>query len=216
MQKIGFVKINRRRIGRGIKSVKRMDKKAATRERLLECAAKIIGKYGYEGCSISRITLRAGVAHGAFYLYFKSRQALFDEILPALGGEMLDFISEAIHDSKGLLDLERRGLTANFEYLSRKPYIYRLLHEAELYSATAYQKHLSSMVERYRRSLHRSLLAHQLHNFSDDDLDVLATMLIGARDHLLTRYCVDGQRVRPLPPQVVDAYIRFVAQGLNT
>jgi len=205
-----------RRIGRGIKSVKRMEKKAATRARLLVSAARIIGKYGYEGCSISRITQRAGVAHGAFYLYFKSRQALFDEILPTLGGGMLDFISEAIRDSKGMLELERRGLTANFQYLSKQPYMYRVLHEAELYAPTAFQKHLSSMIERYARSLHRSLLAHQLHNYSDEDLAILAAMLIGARDHLLTRYCVDGHRVLPLPSHVVDTYVKFVAQGLNT
>jgi AcrR family transcriptional regulator len=215
MAKAAIGKDKPRRISRGFKSVKRLEKKAATRDRLLQTAAKIIGRYGYKGCSISRVTLRAGVAHGAFYLYFKSQQALFDELLPAVGGEMLNYISEAIRDSKGLLDLERRGLTANFEYLSKQPHMYRVLHEAELYSATAYQKHLSSMVDRYRRSLHRSLLADQLHDFSDNDLDVLATMFIGARDHLLTRYCMDGQRIRPLPPHVIDAYIKFVEHGLK-
>jgi len=128
---------------------------------------------------------------------------------------MLEFISEAIRDSKGMLELERRGFTANFEYLTRRPYMYRVLHEAELYAPTAFEKHLSSMIERYRGSLHRSLLAHQLERYSDEDLDVIAAMLIGARDHLLTRYCVDGQRVRPLPAHVIDSYIKFVAHGLD-
>jgi hypothetical protein len=32
------------------------------RLRLIESAGKIIGKYGYSGCSISRVTVRAKIA----------------------------------------------------------------------------------------------------------------------------------------------------------
>jgi len=197
------------------RSPAKVKKTEDTRKRLIEAAGKLIGRHGYSGCSIARITSRAGVAHGAFYLHFKSQQELFDLLLPTLGAQMLDEISEAVRDSHGVLDLERKGIVANFDYLRTKPYMYRVQREAQLYAPKAYATHNNAIVERYARSLHRSLEAHQVKNFSEDDLQVVATMLIGARDYILDRYCVDGRDIRPLPPKVLDAYIQFVAHGLS-
>jgi AcrR family transcriptional regulator len=197
------------------RSPARIERSEATRNRILEVAAKLIGRTGYAGCSIARITARAGVAHGAFYQHFESQQQLFDEILPTLGSVMLGEISNAVHDSTGILELERRGLIANFEYLKRKPYMYRVLREAKVYSPKAFARHFDDLAARYARSLDRSLRADQISDFSTNDLGVLAAMLIGARDQILERYCAEGRRIRSLPKNVIDAYLRFVAQGLG-
>ena len=193
----------------------RAQKTEITRARLLAAAAKVIGKYGYGGCSIARITRRAGVAHGAFYLHFKSQQQLFDQILPTLGQVMLDAISHAIRDSTDIVELERRGLEENFAYLSKHPYMYRVMNEAELYAPNAFKAHMDEMVARYSRSLHRSLLNHEVHDFSSDDLEALAAMLMGARAYLLMLFCADKNAVKPLPPEMVDRYLRFVVHGLG-
>jgi AcrR family transcriptional regulator len=183
--------------------------------RLIAAAAKVIGKYGYGGCSIARITRRAGVAHGAFYLHFKSQQELFDQILPTLGHGMLDAISHAVRDSTDIVELERRGLQENFAYLSKHPYMYRVMNEAELYAPKAFKLHMDDMVSRYSRSLHRSLLNHQVHDFSLEDLEALAAMLLGARAYLLMRFCADKNAVKPLPTEMVDRYLRFMIHGLG-
>jgi AcrR family transcriptional regulator len=193
----------------------RAQKTESTRARLIAAAAKVIGKYGYGGCSIARITRRAGVAHGAFYLPFKSQQELFDQILPTLGHVMLDAISHAIRDSTDIVELEQRGLEENFAYLSKHPYMYRVMNEAELYAPNAFKTHMDDMIARYSRSLHRSLLNHQVHDFSSDDLEALAAMLMGARAYLLMRFCADKSSIKPLPPEMVDRYIRFVVHGLG-
>jgi AcrR family transcriptional regulator len=46
-----------------------------TRKALIRAASEVIGEFGYDGASIGRITERAGLAQGTFYLYFDSRQA---------------------------------------------------------------------------------------------------------------------------------------------
>ena len=52
-----------------------------TRRRLLDAAERVFGELGYPDASIVKITEAAGVAQGTFYLYFDSKQAVFDELV---------------------------------------------------------------------------------------------------------------------------------------
>ena len=54
------------------------------REQILKSAATLFGKKGYHATSISDIIKEAGIARGTFYLYFKNKRAIFDEILDML------------------------------------------------------------------------------------------------------------------------------------
>jgi AcrR family transcriptional regulator len=56
----------------------------ARREQILTHAALLFGKKGYHATSISDIIKSAGIARGTFYLYFKNKRAIFDEILDML------------------------------------------------------------------------------------------------------------------------------------
>jgi AcrR family transcriptional regulator len=192
----------------------RLQPNEEVRLKLIEAAGKMIGKYGYAGCSIARVTARAKIAHGAFYLNFASQQDLFDAVLPTLGASMLHEIGQAIQSPKDIIDLERRGFKANFEYLTNHPYLYRVLSEAELYAPAAFQQHLNAMVTGYVSSLRRSRFLHYIDSYSDDELEAIATMLIGARAYLLMRYGVVNNAVKPLPPGKLEAYLKFVSHGL--
>jgi AcrR family transcriptional regulator len=199
---------------RRARSAKSLQKRAATRLQLVELAGKLIGRYGYAGCTIGRLAAKARVAYGSFYLHFKSQQDLFDSVLPILGQHMLDEIGHAIHDSKDLIDLEKRGFEANLAYLIANPYLHRVVTEAQLYAPKAFQQHMDAMTESYRRSLERSLAAGHIPGFSPEELEAVATMLIGARAQLLTRYGTKKGELRPLPQHTIETYLKFVAHGL--
>jgi AcrR family transcriptional regulator len=51
---------------------------------LLACALEVFAERGYHAASVSHIISRAGVARGTFYLYFKNKRAVFDELLDDL------------------------------------------------------------------------------------------------------------------------------------
>jgi AcrR family transcriptional regulator len=191
------------------------DKNEATRRKLIDAAAKVIGRYGYAGASIARITAKAGIAHGAFYLHFKSQQDLFDAILPTVGGAMLDAISKAVRDSRDLEELEFRGIKANFAYLVRHPEIHRIMNEAELHAPRAFARYLAELTRRYSGSLRRTFQNKPHPRFRDDELETLAAMLEGARAYLLMKYCQAGRRIKPLPDAVISTYVRFVLDGLR-
>lgn len=201
--------------GRRRRSEAQLQKNEETRMRLLNAAARVIGKYGYAGCSIARVAARAKVAHGTFYLHFKSQQELFDLLLPTLGARMLDRISEAVRNAPSLLEVERRGLETNFAYLVAHPYMYRLMMEAELFAPTAFRAHIYMLIERYVRSLRRSLKDQDAPLYSDVELEQVASMLLGARSYLLMRFCAVDGKIQPLSPDILDTYLRFVANGLK-
>lgn len=196
------------------RSPRQIQRNEETRQQLLEAAGRVIGKYGYAGCTIARVTARAKIAHGTFYLHFRSQQELFDQVLPVLGAGMLKVIAAAIRDSKDILDLERRGFEANFAYLSAHPHMYRVLSEAELYAPEAFQGYLDTLTLGYARSLRRSL-SPDMGDLSDTELETLATMLIGARTYLLMRYGVKNHAVKPLPADKIETYLKFVAHGIG-
>jgi len=67
-------------------------KAEARRTALIEAATKCFAKRGYHATGVSNIISEAGVARGTFYLYFKSKQDIFSEILD----EFIDHLGERI------------------------------------------------------------------------------------------------------------------------
>ena len=127
---------------------------------------------------------------------------------------MLEVIAAAIQDPQDIIDLERRGFQANFNYLTAHPYMYRVLTEAELFAPKAFQLHMDRVAKGYARSLQRSQFARQLKQFDVDELETIATMLIGARTYLLMRYGVIDNVVKPLPAGKLESYLKFIANGI--
>jgi AcrR family transcriptional regulator len=61
----------------------RQESRLETRTRLLESAAQLFARGGYEGASVDLIAESAGYSKGAFYSNFGSKEAIFLELLDA-------------------------------------------------------------------------------------------------------------------------------------
>ena len=177
------------------------------RARLIEAAAKVVGERGYAGASIARITQEAGVAQGAFYLHFSSQQELFDILLPLIGDDMIDHIGRTVRDAGSLDDIETRGLFANVDYLADHPNLVRILREAEYFAPGAYHAFIDALA--------RSRAAGEIRGFDENELAVVADMLMGARNFLIERHAMQGEGCAPLPDDVARTYLKFVLAGLK-
>jgi AcrR family transcriptional regulator len=60
---------------------KREQKKAATREALLEAATKVFARQGYVSASVDEVAWEAGLTKGAVYSNFASKDALFAAVI---------------------------------------------------------------------------------------------------------------------------------------
>lgn len=192
----------------------RAEKSIENRNSILEAAAEIVGELGYAEASIARITQRAGLAQGTFYLYFDSRQALFDELLPHMGQGLLDFLHRRVEGATDMLEVEERGFRGFFDYLQQNPSFFRVLNEAEVAAPQAYETHFTKLRERYVDSLERSWNRGQLPGYAREELEVLAYILMAARSYLYLRYSKDESGPKPIPDWVVNAFRKFIAGGL--
>lgn len=61
-----------------------------TKASLLEAAAKVFARRGYDGASISEITSEAGLTSGAIYAHYASKAELFNATLEAYAERDLD------------------------------------------------------------------------------------------------------------------------------
>ena len=66
---------------------------AAKRERIMEAAAKEFAAHGYEGATLNRILVEAGISKGAAYYYFDDKADLYLTALLHYGQDTLVHIN---------------------------------------------------------------------------------------------------------------------------
>lgn len=207
--------MTRKRPGKAAKAKpSRAERKEDVKRRLFLAAAKIVGRDGYAEASVARITAKAGVAQGTFYNHFANRQALLDQLLPAIGRTMLDFIQERVNGAAGEQEREMERLRAFFDFLREVPEFPRILNEAEFFAPAGYARHFAIIVAGYLRILKAARAESAVADFSDEELEVLVHILLGARGYLGRRYAFVGNRVREVPAQVFSAYEKLLTHGI--
>ena len=192
----------------------RAEKTARIREKLMMSAARVVGQFGYRDASVQRITADAGLAQGTFYLYFASRQALFDELLPYFGLDMLDEVrlrSEGMH---AFFEREEIGMKAVVEYLHENPWFWRLLNEAEVEAPVAWQRHHDEVTRRYVRFLKRARAEGELTGYAESELGTLTQLLVAARDYIYRSHLTSHDPRKKVPAALIRTYRKFIENGL--
>lgn len=193
----------------------RAEKVQRVRHALFQAAARVVGKYGYAGASVSRITAQAGVAQGTFYNHFESRQTLLDQLLPSLGEDLLVSLRQRVSAEASEIDRERQRFEGFFEFLSQNPDFYRILNEADLFAPKAYRRHIKNMAASYLRALQRARSNDALaERFSDRELEVLVYMLLGIRNYIGIRFASRSKKGEALPKYVTNTVLKVLQNGV--
>lgn len=192
----------------------RSEKNDDVKRRLFSAAAKVVGSHGYAEASVARITELAGVAQGTFYNHFGNRQELLDQLLPVIGQQMVAYIQHRMDNSASELEKEQTRFRAFFDFLLETPEFLRILNEAEVYAPEGYQKHLDNIATSYVRTLKRGRGAQGVGDFTDEELEVIVHILMGARGYLSRRYAYGDTGAQTIPAHVESAYIKLIAKGL--
>ncbi|HKT14617.1 MAG TPA: TetR family transcriptional regulator [Allosphingosinicella sp.] len=193
----------------------RAEKAEKIRQDLFRAAASVVGEHGYLNAMILMITSKANVANGTFYNYFESQQDLFDQLLPGLGREMLDFIAERSRSGETELERERQRFEAFFEFLRERPEFYRILYEAEVFAQDAHDAHMRQVMKGYSGVLRKALNSGEITGYTSRELDVVALILMGARHYIAMRYLRQEEGDGTLPDWAARTYNKFIAGGLK-
>lgn len=189
----------------------------ATRRRLLEAAEAVFGEHGYHEASIVKITERAGIGLGTFYLYFDSKRSIFEALVVDLNRRVRHSMSEAMAGASSRREAERAGFTGFFRFTAEHPALYRVVREAESVSPESLRLHYTRIVEGYETGLRAAQEAGDVDRALDPEVTAWALMgmseLIGMR-FLLWERDGAGPAPRVLEPKVLDDMMRFIDNAL--
>lgn len=181
-----------------------------TRAKLLDAAEKEFGERGYHEAAISRITQRAGVAMGTFYVYFQSKEEIFRALVDHMGTVTRAWIAERIADAPDRITAETRGMRAFIEFARAHKDLYRIVMEAQFVAEDAYRRYYTVFAEAYRRNLAQAAERGEIRKGADEER---AWALIGASVFLGMRYGVwDESRSAE---EVAEGAADLIANGLK-
>jgi AcrR family transcriptional regulator len=190
----------------------------ATRRRLLEAAEHVFAEQGYHEASIVKITERAGIGLGTFYLYFDSKQTIFESLVVDLNQRVRHSMAEAMAGAGSRLEAERAGFAGFFRFTAQHPALYRVVREAEFVSPEMLKLHYTRIVDGYEAGLRRAQHDDEIDRSLDPEIAAWALMgmgeLIGMR-YLLWDRGADGAAPAALPDDVFDALMHFIDNALT-
>jgi AcrR family transcriptional regulator len=93
-------------------------KSEATRARILEAALALFREQGFEPATMRQIATRAGVATGAAYYYFASKDAIVLAFYEQAQQEMQPKIEEALASSKDIRERLRGVIEVKLDYFA--------------------------------------------------------------------------------------------------
>ena len=65
-----------------------------TRARLIEAATAVFASKGFHATRVDDIVEAAETSHGTFYVYFATKEAVFDELVADVGAEMVELVDD--------------------------------------------------------------------------------------------------------------------------
>ncbi len=86
------------------------------RDALLEAATRVFGKYGFDCATMEQIAQEAEVAKGTTYLYYRSKQSIYDATLSRGLAELDDWTREALDRAPNLHNAIAAFVTARAQY----------------------------------------------------------------------------------------------------
>jgi AcrR family transcriptional regulator len=185
---------------------------ALTRERLLAAAESVFGDLGYHDASIVKITEAAGVAMGTFYLYFRSKKEVFDELLRDLNRRVRYTMSQASSQGETRLEQEVLGFRAFFRFTAEHPALYRVIRQAEFVSPEMLRYHYERLSAGYVEGLNEAIERGEVGKI-DAEISAWALMAIG---ELIGMRWILWEERDEMPAGVLDEIERIVACVLDS
>jgi AcrR family transcriptional regulator len=97
------------------------------RDAILIAGRELFAERGFNAAAVSEIAARAGIAKSVIYHHFGSKAGLYEAIVEAETGELLDRVAAAVPSGGAGAPRLRPGLDAYLAFLEQNPAAWRLL-----------------------------------------------------------------------------------------
>ena len=127
---------------------------------LLEAATRVFGKHGFDAATMEQIAREADVAKGTTYLYYRSKQSIYDAALSRGLAELDQWTREALDRAPNLHDAIAAFVTARAEYFLEHRDFFRMYVAAisrQITSVKPRASEFQAMVDRQTRRLEAAI-----------------------------------------------------------
>ena len=183
----------------------------ATRNKIMKSAERLFGEKGYYDTSINDIAMKAKVAPGTIYIYFKDKFTLYCYLLNdyshLLRSEIVRKIKEL--DCKTRREAEKVGMLHFLQTIEEHPYIYQIIWESLYIDKNLFIDYYTNFAAHYRKGLDKAYVNNEIGEW---DNEVIAYLLMGIVNFIGLRY-VFFKKDRDLE-EVVDEVMKVLDGGL--
>lgn len=198
--------------GRTARAERRRSERKA---QVVQAATRRIARQGYVNTSVADVIDEAGISRGTFYLYFESRDALFEEIVDRFVSELESTIEIVTLED----DAPTEKVLANFrraiELLADNPDLTKVLFREAVGQSEAVDVRINAFYEFMRRMVVGALRKGRLRGLIRPvDESILAPAIVGAVKEVVHTQLVLGQGTVD-PERIAGAILDFAINGLR-
>ena len=196
---------------------------AATKERLMDAAARVFVERGYDGARVDEIAATAKVNKRMMYLYYGSKQDMYQAVIRAQFERFEQETRDALVDTSDPAEQVRAIITSYFDYLAANPGFVRLLGWETLSLARHESEALVEWSARGVRSLERVLERGVQRGLFRPDLDIrrlilsVSALCLTFFNHRIGIQQLWGQdmNLRAVQRETLDHILNLVFQGIG-
>ena len=181
-------------------------------ERLLAAARHLFGERSYQRTTVADICAGAGLATGSFYACFESKSDILAAIIRQTGTDVRAAQAAALRDAPdNWRARERASFRAHLDLISRRPWIYRIVREAEFLIPALFRDYHESLIRGYSRGVRLAQRAGEVDARYDPEL--IACVYAGLAHVIGMRWAewTEGGRV---PDDIVEDLMAFLGRAL--
>ena len=181
-------------------------------ERLLAAAEHLFGERSYPRTSVADICAAAGIATGSFYAHFASKADLFASVIRRINADVRAAMADALRTAAdNQRARERAAFRAYFDLMSQRPWIYRIVREAEFLAPAEFRGYYERLARGYARGVRAAQLVGEVDPRYDPE--VIAYIYTGLGHFVGMRWAewTAGGRV---PDDVFEDLMDVLARGL--
>ncbi|MGH3274391.1 MAG: TetR/AcrR family transcriptional regulator [Streptosporangiaceae bacterium] len=182
-------------------------------QRLLAAAEHLFGERSYRLTTVADICAHAGMATGSFYAYYESKSDIFTAVIRQINADVRAAQGAAL---SGAADnqraRERASFRAYFDLMSQRPWVYRIVREAEFLAPGEFRQYYERLARGYSRGVRVAQLAGEVDARYDPEL--IAYVYTGLGHFIGMRWAewTEGGRV---PDDIFEDLMAVMAQGLS-
>ncbi|PJB44213.1 MAG: TetR/AcrR family transcriptional regulator [Deltaproteobacteria bacterium CG_4_9_14_3_um_filter_63_12] len=180
------------------------------RRQVLARAAELFAERGYHKTTIDDIVQRAGVARGTFYLYFRDKRSIFDELLDSFIhdiDERIIRIDPALGTAE-CLRLMRRNIEISIEASLSQPYLTKILLSDAVGLDPDFDQKLLAFYQDVLELIESSLtLGQEMGVVRKCDVRVVAVSILGAVKEIMYQVTMRGVHLDDIVGELLQLYL---------